>query len=278
MSSDAYEHYKMESLQNNDVIINLVLFKQYYFYHLFNPNSPKIFNYNVYRLIHIVYIMVIFCFTIFSALTFVLKTKDQVFDYVELLLLMFVYIVIGISFLKILVFLYKADTIWNLFSFTRIDFLTSRRCQKHVAILHMYREKSKKSTNFFQNYCLAVLTLWIVTPLFLNAAMKPETLNRRYNNIFNLRYPVNTSIFNEYYYAFYLIEILVGFFLLYYSALIDNYLISFCWTIIAQLEVITCAYESIGNEDTIEKLQNGKFVNIYIFNILIEISLKNQVW
>jgi hypothetical protein len=254
----------MEWLQNNDVIINLELFKQYYFYHLFNPNGPKILNYSVHRLIHIVCIMVIICFIIFSALTFVLKTENQVITNVELFLLMFVYIEFGISFLKILVFLLKAGTIWKLFSFTRIDFLASKQCHKHMAILHVYREKSKISTNFLLNYCLVVLIMWMATPLILNTWVEPETPNRRYNNILNLRYPVNTSIFNEYYYAFYLIEVLVCFFLLYYSILIDNYLISFCWTIIAQFEVITCAYKSIGNEeDTIQKLQNGKFIIEY---------------
>jgi len=201
------------------------------------------------------FIVAVTTYNIFSALCFFTDTVDTI-DSIDLLLMIFIYSIIVISLLKISVLLYNADRIWELFDLTRLDFLTSRRCRKNVGILHKYRDRSIPITNLYQNYSTAVFIIWMIVPLVLNTFVMVEDPNQRYHNIFNMQYPVSANIYNRYYYLFYLMEIAMGIFVLNYSMIIDNFLISLCWAIIAQYEVITTAFESIGNDDS--ELTNSK--------------------
>lgn len=49
----------------------------------------------------------------------------------------------------------------------------------------------------------------------------------------------------------------MGIFVVNYSIIIDNFLISLCWAIIAQYEAITTAFESIGKDWELTNLHNG---------------------
>lgn len=248
--------HKMKWLQDHEVAINLALFKRYQFYHIFNPNSSKILNYDSYKFTNVLFIVVVTSYNIFSAMCFFTDTVDTI-DSIDLLLMIFIYSIIIISLLKICVLLFNADQIWDLFNLTRFDFLSSRRCRKNVGILYKYRDRSITITNLYQNYSTIVFIIWMIVPLVLNTFAMTEGPNQRYHNIFNMQYPVSASIYNHYYYIFYLMEIAMGIFVLNYSMIIDNFLISLCWAIIAQYEVITTAFENIGNDCKLENLQKG---------------------
>lgn len=252
----------MGLLKDEEVSINLALFKRYRFYHIFDPNSPKILNYNIYKLVNIVFIVIVTIFTIYSTLGFVIETGDTV-DSIDITLTMFIYTVTALSFLKICVFLYKADHVWDLFDFTRLDFMTSNRCQDYIAVLHKYRNVSIKITNVFQNYFTGVFVTWLFAPLIFNTFIGIDNPNQRYQNIFNLRYPVNTSFYNQNFNVFYLIEIALGLFILYYSVIVDNFLISMCLSTIAQYEVLYLAFESIGHEDKSTNTHNSTYYTLY---------------
>lgn len=148
----------MKWLQNHEVAINLALFKRYQFYHIFNPNGSKLFNYDTYKLTNIMFIMAVITYNIFSAMCFFTDTIDTI-NSIDLLLMIFIYFIDVISLLKISVLLFDADQIWELFDLTRLDFLTSKRCRNNVGILCKYRDKSITITNFYQNYSTAVFTI-----------------------------------------------------------------------------------------------------------------------
>lgn len=250
----------MKWLQDHEVAINLALFKRYQFYHIFNPNGSKLFNYDTYKVTNVMFIVAVTSYTIFSAMCFFCTDTVNTIDSIDLLLIIFIYSVIVVSLLKITVLLYNSNQIWELFGLARFDFLTSRRCHKHLGILNKYRDRSITITNLYQNYSTMVFIIWLIVPLVLNTFVIVEGPNQRYHNIFNMKYPVSASIYNHYYYLFYLMEIAMGIFILNYSIIIDNFLISLCWVIIAQYEVITKSFESIGNNCERENFQNGKVV------------------
>ncbi|XP_022175106.1 uncharacterized protein LOC111037054 [Myzus persicae] len=247
----------MKWLQDHEVAINLALFKRYQFYHIFDPNGSKLLSYDTYKLTNVMFIVAVTTYNIFSAMCFFTDTVNSI-DSVDLLLMIFIYSIIVISLLKITVLLYNADQIWELFDLARLDFLTSKRCRKNIGILIKYRDTSITITNLYQNYSTIVFIIWMVVPLILNTFVLVEGPNQRYHNIFNMQYPVSASIYNRYYYLFYLMEIAMGIFVLNYSMIIDNFLISLCWAIIAQYEVITTAFENIGNDCELENLQNRR--------------------
>nr|AQS60751.1 olfactory receptor 37 protein [Acyrthosiphon pisum] len=252
----------MKWLQDHEVAINLALFKRYQFYQIFNPNGSKLLNYDTYKLTNVMFIVAVTTYNIFSAMCFFTDTIDTI-DSVDLLLMIFIYSIIIISLLKISVLLFNADQIWELFDLTRFDFLTSRQCRKNVGILCKYRDRSITITNLYQNYSTMVFIIWMITPLVLNTFVVVGGPNQRYHNIFNMQYPVSANIYNQYYYLFYLMEIAMGIFVLNYSMIVDNFLISLCWVIIAQYEVITTAFEKIGNDCELTTLQNEKNNNSF---------------
>lgn len=234
----------MRSLNEHDVLINLSQFKRYCFYQLFDPNSKTIFNYNAYRIYNIVFIVIIQACIIYSAIGLYMKT-DTVDD-ISILLILFNYFNTILSMLKISVFIYKSDQIWDFIDLTRLDFLTSVRCRDNDKILHERREKLIKVTNFIFILAIIVFAIWMLFPSVIEK--KP---NERRQNIFNMLYPVSVVEYNQYFYFFYLIEILMGVFILYYTTMIDIFIVSFCWVTIAQYEVLGRAFESIGYEDEV---------------------------
>lgn len=256
----------MGLLHDDESAINLALFKQYRFYHIFDPDSPKIFNYNCYRLVNVVYIVMVMIFFVYSTLGFVVDTGDTV-DSIDITLTMFIYTVAALSFLKICVFLYKADNVWDLFDFTRLDFLTSSRCRDNITVLHKYREMSIKITNIFLKYFTAVFITWLFAPLIFNTFIGIDVTNQRYQNVFNLRYPVNASFYNQHFLVFYLIEFAMGIFILYYSVIVDNFLISMCLSTIGQYEVLNLAFKSIGHEENSAVINNSRYYFILIISL-----------
>ena len=97
---------------------------------------------------------------------------------------------------------------------------------------------------------------------------------------YELRYPVSTHTYNQYYFIFYLMEVVLSLFTL-YAMIIPNFLlISWCWAIIAQQNVLTQTFKSIGHEDNsqndnilfeiVKYLLKIRVIN----NLILEIYLK----
>lgn len=247
-------------LHHHQMTLNLKYFKQYFFYQLFDPESPKLYNYNIYTTINVVFIFSVLSFMCFSMISFCIRIEDATIDSMTLLNSINMYSIIIISSLKICVFLFKADTIWNLFDVSRIDFLSSKLCRNRITLLYEYRKKSIKYTNLFQYIINVTLTIWLTIPLLLKFYVVPDNMNLQYcPNILNLRYPVTTSFYNQNFYTFYVMELIITVYIAYYSIFIDNFIISICMAIIAQHEIITRAFENIGHEDILE---NSKYEGV----------------
>lgn len=235
----------MVSLTEDEVLINLRIFKRYRFYQLFDPNSKKIFNYNAYRIYNILFIVIVMLCHIFSATG--LYTKMNTIDDINVLLILFNYFNNILSLLKIIVFLNKSDQIWDFIDLTRLDFLTSARCRNYEQILYKRKDKLIKVTNLFFILSVIVFFIWMLFPL-----VTKNNPDERRQNVFNMLYPVSTSNFIRYFYLFYAIEVIMGIFILYYTTLIDMFIVTFCWATIIQYDVLGRAFESIGYEDEVK--------------------------
>lgn len=240
----------MELLRNEDIVINMALFKRSYFCHLFNPNSRKILNYNAYRFIGVVFFVIVLSIVMYSGIGFYERAKEKlnIADTITLQIV-FSYFFIFINLIKIHTFLYKADKIWNLFKQTRLDVLKSYLCQRHIKILLENRKKIIVITNLFFGFGIILVSLWILLPLVYNKFVKINNANQRYLNPINFEFPVTTKVFNQYYYIFYVAESLI-LFLWYFSLLIDTFIWSICWMLNSQYEVIALAFANVGHDLT----------------------------
>lgn len=248
----------MELLRNEDVVINLALFKRTYFCHLFDPNSKKIFHYNVYRFIGVVFFATAIAIVIYTGIGFYEGTKENLnIADTHTLQIVFSYFFVFINLIKIIIFLYKADAIWNLFGQTRIDVLKSALCRKHIGTLIENRKNIIVITNLFFGFGISMVSLWIALPLLFNKlVITTINANQRYLNPIDFEYPVTTAVFNQYYYIFYAAESFI-LFLWYFSLLIDTFIWSICWMLNSQYEVVTMAFANVGHEKTTEDKINS---------------------
>lgn len=249
----------MKSFKPHEVAFNLVLFKKLRYYHIFNTNSTKVLNYNVYRLGLVALTTIVLCVTVFGLLGFVTKMEDVVDDIV-LLQIISAEIHNFLSLFKLNMCLYHANKIWDVLSVTRIDFLTSKQCSNHINILHRYRNTSIKITYFLSFIYVLTTSVWLITPLLFNTFMgTPEAERiRRYDNIFNFRFPVTINTYNHYYFLFYFTEGIIILFIGYGIFIIDLLLISISYVLIAQYEIHAQAFNSI--RQNLQDLQNGKYI------------------
>ncbi|CAH1710664.1 unnamed protein product [Aphis gossypii] len=241
----------MSSFEVSNVAINIKLYKLLRFYHLFDPNSTDIFGYHFYRFTGIFITVFIQLFVLFGLLGCFMEMEDTIND-IEQFIFIFVNLSNFLSVMKLCVFTYKAKNTWDLFDVTCIHFLKSEKCCKYRnEILEKVRNKSIKLTNFIFGFATMTFIIWTIYPLVVNLFLIKTDQNnlQRYQNIFNMRYPVTINTYNQYYFFFYTIEMIMGFFILYNSILIDTFLVSFCWVLIAQYEILSEAFGSIEYKD-----------------------------
>jgi len=249
----------MDKSRVEDFVINLELMKKSRFYHIFNPDGSKIFNCNAYRLLLFLYGSIVNCIVVYSALGFFVEMDDAL-SYTDFFVVIFVMTNFFLCYWRICVFLYNVNAIRDVLGVSRFDFLKSKRCCKDSNVLDDYRDRTIKITNYFFVFSSTVMSQWILFPLVVVAFTTPEDENGRFQNIMNLRYPVSTYTYNRYYFIFYSMEVMVAIFTMYAMIMPDILLMSMCWAIIAQQEVLTRAFENIGHEDN---SQTGK---IFFFN------------
>jgi len=260
----------MSSFEVNDVAIDISLYKLLRFYHVFDPSSSKIFGFHFYRFTGILLTVFIQSCVLFGLSGFFMEMEDTL-NYIELFEFVFVNLSNFLSVLKICIFIYKANDTWDLFEVTHTHFLKSEQCCKYRdEVLEKVRKKSIKLTNFIFGFAFMTFVIWMIYPLAVNFFMlaTDQINNQRYQNIFNMRYPVTIKTYNQYYFVFYGIEVIMGAFILYNSILIDTFLVSFCWVIIAQYEILTSAFGNIGDEAT---FQNRKFVLKHVLPLVFVI-------
>lgn len=74
--------------------------------------------------------------------------------------------------------------------------------------------------------------------------------DQRKQNIINMPLPVTVHTFNQYFIIFYIFETFMSVYLMYGLVMIDMYLLSFGWVVIAQYKVLALTFKGIGHEVT----------------------------
>lgn len=243
------------TLNARDVTINLKLMRTVRFHHLLDPDGvTTMFGWNVYRLSFVAVTTFVQCVMTTGLVGFFLD-PDDVTDYIDLCVLVQVYYQYIVCVLKFAVLLYKADEVRDVCDVARLMFLTSKRCREHVGILDRCRRQTATITDTLAAFSLIVLMCWLIFPATMNAfGTHGGSEVRRLSSIINLRYTSSARTHNRYFVVFYAMEGVVGTYIMYVLAVTDVLLLSICLAIVAQYEVLTRAFESVGYD---EKDQHG---------------------
>lgn len=248
----------MEPRKFHEIPQDMAIFEMIGFYHIFDPNNTKIYNYNVFQFISIVISFIVLCITLYGTLGFFMEMEGivDIIDYIQIVGgMMQTYF----GVLKILMFIYNKNIIWAVLDITRPNFIKSKQ-SKDIGIQREHRRTIIKVSNIIFIFLISFFIIWIVFPLIINSFMvKSNDGTRRFENILNLRYPVTINVFNDYYLIFYLAEVLLMVYVV-YSALIHVLLINYICNVFAMLyKLNTIAFKQIGHQ---QPIINGKLVTL----------------
>lgn len=245
----------MDVIKDSEVIINLKLLKQSHFYSLIDPNGKQVFGCNIFRLIFIIIFITVHTLVIYSNVGLFVDV-DYKLSRVEFFLVMFADLLNCLNGFKTCILLYQVDKIVDLLDVTRINFMTSELCRRNNKILDGHRNTIKKFSNFYCIFCSVVVTQWIFIAFLTNVFTEEKNLNDRIPNVINMPFPVNIRTYNQYYNLFFVIETTFTVFILYCILMIDTYLLSFGWIIIAQYELVALAFKDLEPKDERRNIGN----------------------
>lgn len=241
-----------DGYNSRNVAINMALFQRLRFYHMCHPNTKRIFGYNIYWLSCVTICLFVQTLVIFGTTGLFVKMEDALLqlDSIDIFTHILVIINFYICLWKTTVILYKTDEIWDVIKVSQINFFTSEYCTRNINILLECRNRTIKLTNFYSILVICVGFQWAIYPAMV-MLFKNHNADYRKRNIFDLQYPyITLHAYNQYFFVFYAIEFLIIVYLMYTTIMVDTFLMSFCWNIMAQYKILYRAFEDIGNEDT----------------------------
>lgn len=226
-------------------IINLHLMKITGLYQLLNPNTSKLFGVNFYKLsgsISVLYlslVMVMCNISVYYSLS----------DFAEVVKYLMLIIATLFALIKMYFIIRNSDALWEFVGFTSIDLLPYGGHQR--AILVDARSISIRVSKIITSVWVAVITIWILSPIiingnYINVKSNNGTYNRYRYNMLNLLFPVSDEFYNENFKLFYLLETVALLFYGYSMMSFDYLVISMCITITYQLKTIAMSYSTLG--------------------------------
>lgn len=235
-------------LNNTDVAINLELLKRSRFYNIFDPNGPKIFGRNAYRLAYIACAAFVVCTMACGTPGYFFDTDDTFSD-VDVLMTVAIHSQVFQILWQGCVLVCHADAVWAIFDVARLDFFKSKGCTMNVSMLRDNRARSIRMTNWYFVLTCPIFVQWMMFPLVKHWFATSENPDRRAENVFNLRFPVDVHTHNANYIVFYAVESTVMVYAMYSSIACDVFTISICQAITFQYEVLSRTFGCVGGRE-----------------------------
>lgn len=231
-------------------MFNVTLAKIYGLYQILDPESIKVKNHNVYRVVNMVFVLFLFVVSAINVVKFVNIHLNVQGHGTDAMVAIGVASLVAFTGYKMLIIINRADGILDCMSITRFDF-TSLGCE-HARLLEFWRNRCTTSTDLYAYSCYVVTALYISSPLLFGDKLITVTAvdgSVRYyrNNVLNL-YVVPAETYNEYFFVMYVIEAMTMILTVHFYVIFDTLLAELCLSLVCQLKVINAALESLGHE------------------------------
>lgn len=226
----------------------LTLFRLLGFYHIVDPNSLTILNFNMFKLICILLTTVTTLMTMIG-LFGVIYTINIGFEDMQMLYLV---ICILVGNIKIILVISNANKIFNLFDIARTPFLSSKY-SKQINIKTM--KYFNKTFPWYFFLVISSLVSCIITPVFLNFysdKTQVMLIDARKPNFFNFKYPFTNKTYNLFYKEFYLIETLIIMYSIYCMIVTDLFLLATLQLLSDYYKIVTYAFKNLNFESVRE--------------------------
>lgn len=251
----------------NKCILNLKLSKLVGLYQILDPNTGKMFGYNVYRVI-----VVLFSLTLFGVATFFpmslyyLKNDVMAFTFN-----------LGCSqnlafcSYKMILILYHTGDIWECIEVTGLEFIAYEKYDRNV--FNDWRGISWRITRVYIVFCVLVTVVFILDPLVFNTAMVTiknidGSFSNYRNNVLNTYMSLITdeTYNNRYFYVFFATDTITVISFVYCSMVFDIIMLVICCALSCHLETISNAIGSLGHERSI--ISNTSTYAFFFFLLL----------
>ncbi|XP_022176583.1 uncharacterized protein LOC111037989 [Myzus persicae] len=253
--SDGYRTDKTElnpTFNDHTAAINLKMLKQFGFYQMFDPNSKKIFGWNVNQLSLIALIVITQCLLGLGNCGFLFELEDPM-NNIDLFLNIFSTSHSCFITWKMIILMFNKKKILDLLNVTDLNFLKSQQCCNNNTILHKHRNRVLKLTNLYITITIVCAIQWIIFPIMVNFFITNKKDNHRIDSIINRRYPVDVKTFNKYYGLFFVIEMIMAIQSIYLIPMVDILLLSIGWAIVVQYEVLALAFMNMMDNVILQK-------------------------
>ncbi|XP_060849480.1 odorant receptor 67a-like [Rhopalosiphum padi] len=255
---------------------DLTLFKIIGYYQMIDPNSKKIFGYNIYNVINMAIVIFTSIVTVIGLSGFFYKPDNITYEKISFkdIQILFYLACIMIGNLKIAITIYNAKAIWKSFNVAHESFLSNKYWKQNK---HKINNCGKKFARIFPWYFFMFLMTafaWSIVPIVVNnhVASKETQINENIyiTNIANMRYPITAKTYNKFYKIFYVSEFIVVCYSAYGLAVFDLLILGLLQLMATHYEIIASAYENfickIENENG--KLSNEEIQKEFVLIIL----------
>lgn len=241
----------MDTEKDKEFIFSLALSKYIGLYQILNPNTKKVFGYNIYHVIILVSGLIVVGHSSFLPIALYYMTNDPTsmsfnIGCVENLVF---------SNYKILMILYYSKEIWKCIEVTGIKYLKYEKYNRNI--FKNWRILSLRISLIYIIMSVIVVVIWIPTPLVLNSTMMTfKNIDGSYSNyrinVLNVYILLSDDVYNKYFTVFYCIEIIVLTVYVYFSMIFDILLLTICCALSSQLESVSNAISSLGYKGSIK--------------------------
>jgi len=228
-------------------IINMKLMKLTGLYQLLDPNTVKLFGYNIFKLGGILVIVYLAFVLLASSMSI-----HYLYDFTAIVKYILTIVAMLFAMIKMYFIIRNSDLLWEFIGFTSIHFLSFDDHRKNILI--NARTISLTATNTFTIHWIFISAVYIFPSIivednYIKIKSENETYNEFRYNVINLKYPVTAEFYNNNFLMFNLIEILTILFYFHSMIIYDYLIISMCIAITYQLKTISLSYSELGYND-----------------------------
>ncbi|XP_026822396.1 uncharacterized protein LOC113560608 [Rhopalosiphum maidis] len=256
----------MDVLDENNYMLNIRLAKRIGLYQILNPETRKFRGQNVYHVVVAfiaLYLCVISMILNVSGVYYWTNNMPISVDYFwKAQTAMF-------SIYKIWTVVHYSDDLWSCLSITRYDFTAFSLRNRHV--VDRWRVRTVWYTAVLTSmYGSSTVIYEISTLIFREDIIQMKNydglVGSYRQNVMNLYLIVSDETYNAYYFAFYFVEALFVILLTMLFIVYDILLVTVCFAICGQIQMICSAFESVGHK-SIRKpdLSIGEYLRLSMY-------------
>lgn len=231
---------------------NLTLFKTIGYYQMIDPNSKKIFGFNIYNVINITLVIFTSIMTVIGLSGYFYKADNITYEEYGFkdLQMLFYLSCICLGNIKISITIYNADAIRKLFNVAHESFLSNKYCNQDKYKLNICGKKFARIFPWYFFLFFMTAFSWSIVPIvtIVNYHVTNEETNCNENiymtNIANLRYPITAKTYNTFYKSFYALEFMMVWYSAYGLVVFDLFIVALLQLLATHYEIISSAYEN----------------------------------